>query len=178
MRARCAPANSFDLTEAAGAYGATGLVLLAMVRSGTRVSAYAVRHLICARVDVTAETTPEAAAEVARDATAALASVDERKAALHAGLKEDEEFFATYAVQSYTPKLVSFFAKHGITPNGVTWISIAIGVGAAAVVRGGRPGRATSSARCCSTSASSSTAATGSWPGRPASSAATAVGST
>ncbi len=129
----------FNLADAAGSYGATGVVLLAMVRSGTRVSAYAVRHLICARADVTEKTTPEAAAETVHDAITALDAVDERKAALKAGLKEDEEFFATYAVQSYTPKLVSFFAKHGITPNGVTWISIVIGVGAAAsFAAGGR----------------------------------------
>jgi phosphatidylglycerophosphate synthase len=120
-----------DLDGVSGGYGAVGLVLLAVVRSGVRVSAYSVRHLRCARLDVTPQTTLEAASQTAKNATAALAEVDEPRAALQAGLKEDEEFLATYVVQSYTPRIVAWFARHGITPNGVTWISILIGVAAA-----------------------------------------------
>ncbi|HEY7175740.1 MAG TPA: DUF5941 domain-containing protein, partial [Micromonosporaceae bacterium] len=79
---------------------------------------------VCQRVD---------SAEAASDADAALESVDEPAAALRMGVKEDDEFLATYLVHSYTPRLVSFFAQRGVTPTQVTWMSVAVGVLAAGV---------------------------------------------
>jgi phosphatidylglycerophosphate synthase len=113
-----------DLDADAGAYGAVGLALLGLVRTGVVVAAYNPRLFVCHRVD-----SPEAATA----AETALAAVDEPAAAVRMGVKEDDEFLATYLVHSYTPRLVAFFARRGITPNQVTWMSIAVGLVAAAV---------------------------------------------
>ncbi len=113
-----------DLDADAGAYGAVGLALLGLVRTGVVVAANNPRLYVCHRVD-----SPEAAAA----AETALAAVDESAAAVRMGVKEDDEFLATYLVHSYTPRLVAFFARRGITPNQVTWMSIAVGLVAAAV---------------------------------------------
>jgi phosphatidylglycerophosphate synthase len=113
-----------DLDTTAGEYGAVGLALLALVRTGVVVSADNIRLLHCRRVD-----TADSVAAALPD----LAEVDEDRAALRIAIKEDDEFFATYAVNSYTPRLVTFFARRGITPTTVTWISIGIGVAAALV---------------------------------------------
>jgi phosphatidylglycerophosphate synthase len=113
-----------DLDADAGAYGAVGLALLGLVRTGVVVAAYNPRLFVCHRID-----SPEAATA----AETALAAVDEPAAAVRMGVKEDDEFLATYLVHSYTPRLVAFFARRGITPNQVTWMSIAVGLVAAAV---------------------------------------------
>ena len=113
-----------DLDADAGAYGAVGLALLGLVRTGVVVGANNPRLYVCHRVD-----SPDAAAAAAT----ALAAVDEPAAAVRMGVKEDDEFLATYLVHSYTPRLVAFFARRGITPNQVTWMSIAVGLVAAAV---------------------------------------------
>src|SRR5258705_446739 len=113
-----------DLDADAGAYGAVGLALLGLVRTGVVVAANNPRLYVCHRVD-----SPEAAAA----AETALAAVDEPAAAVRMGVKEDDEFLATYLVHSYTPRLVAFFARRGVTPNQVTWMSIAVGLVAAAV---------------------------------------------
>lgn len=111
-----------DLDKTAGELGAVGLALLALVRTDISVAAYNVRLLHFRRVN-----TPEAVRAVETD----LAGVDEGRAALRIAIKEDDEFFATLAVNSYTPRLVTFFARRGMTPTTVTWISIAIGFAAA-----------------------------------------------
>jgi len=113
-----------DLDADAGAYGAVGLALLGLVRTGVVVAAYNPRLFVCHRID---------SAEAATAADAALAAVDEPAAAVRMGVKEDDEFLVTYLVHSYTPRLVAFFARRGITPNQVTWMSIAVGLVAAAV---------------------------------------------
>jgi phosphatidylglycerophosphate synthase len=116
--------SSRDLDADAGAYGAVGLALLGLVRTGVVVAAYNPRLFVCHRID-----SPDAATA----AETALAAVDEPAAAVRMGVKEDDEFLATYLVHSYTPRLVAFFARRGITPNQVTWMSIAVGLVAAAV---------------------------------------------
>jgi phosphatidylglycerophosphate synthase len=82
-----------------------------------------VRFLHCARV---------ASAADARAAVGALPGVDEERAASRAGVKEDDEFLATHLVNSYTPWIVRFFARHGVSPNAVTWLSVVIALAAAA----------------------------------------------
>lgn len=111
-----------DPDSAAGEYGAIGLVLLALVRTGVTVSAYNVRLLRLARVDSVA---------TARAALDGLSTVDEDRAARRVAVKEDDEFFATHAVNSYTPRLVRIFSRLGVTPTAVTWLSVVIGLGAA-----------------------------------------------
>jgi phosphatidylglycerophosphate synthase len=113
-----------DLDADAGTYGAVGLALLGLVRTGVVVAAYNARLFVCHRID---------SAQAAADAEGALAAVDEPAAAVRMGVKEDDEFLATYLVHSYTPRLVSFFAKRGITPTQVTWMSIGVGAAAAAL---------------------------------------------
>jgi phosphatidylglycerophosphate synthase len=113
-----------DLDADAGGYGAVGLALLGLVRTGVVVGSYNARLFVCRRVD-----SPDSA----REAASALAAVDEPAAAIRMGIKEDDEFLATYLVHSYTPRTVAFFARRGITPNQVTWMSIGVGVVAAIV---------------------------------------------
>jgi phosphatidylglycerophosphate synthase len=125
LRAACAALRALDadLDEVAGGYGAVGLVLLALVRAGVTVGAYNVRFLHCARVG----SAPEAEAAVA-----ALGSVDEERGALREAVKEDDDFVAAHLVSSYTPWIVRFFARHGVSSNAVTWLSVLIAMAAAA----------------------------------------------
>lgn len=112
-----------DLDETAGSYGATTLVLLALARTGVSVSGYHVRFVRAGRVGSAAS---------ALAAAAALDAVNEQTAKRKASVKEDDEFFATYTVQSWTPFLAAYFARIGVTPTAVTWISVLFGVGTAA----------------------------------------------
>jgi len=114
---------STDLDAVAGDFGAVGLVLLALVRADVPVAAYSVRYLHLTRVASDAE---------AKAASDRVAATDEENATLQASKKEDEEFLATYLVQSYTPYWVRFFARHGISPNMVTWSSVVVASGATA----------------------------------------------
>jgi hypothetical protein len=111
-----------DLDADAGEYGAVGLMLLGLVRTGVDVAAVNPRVYVCHRID---------SVDAAGATEVALARVDEDAAALRMGVKEDDEFFATYLVHSYTPRLVKFFARRGITPTQVTWMSVGVGVLAA-----------------------------------------------
>ncbi len=120
-----------SLDDAAGDFDAIGLILLALVRAGVPVSAYHVRFLQVRRVGSASEVI------TARDA---VAGIDEDHAALLASRKEDEEFLATYLVQSYSIYLVRFFARHRVTPNAITWVSMAIAAGATAAFASGRHG--------------------------------------
>jgi phosphatidylglycerophosphate synthase len=123
--AACAALTDYstDLDPVAGDFGAVGLVLLALVRADVPVAAYSVRYLHMTRVASDVE---------AKAASDRVASTDEENASLQASKKEDEEFLATYLVQSYTPYWVRFFARHGISPNMVTWSSVVVAAGATA----------------------------------------------
>jgi uncharacterized protein DUF5941/CDP-alcohol phosphatidyltransferase-like enzyme len=122
--------GAFDLDEAAGRYGATTLALLGLVRTGVTTAAYNVRLVQAIRVTSVA---------AARAAEAEQNAIDEDDARAHAAIKEDEEFLALHLVHSTSPFMVRWFYRHNITPDMVTWISIAVGVAAALVVAiGGR----------------------------------------
>ncbi|MQA97375.1 MAG: CDP-alcohol phosphatidyltransferase family protein, partial [Streptosporangiales bacterium] len=99
-----------------------GLLLVGLIRSGVTVSSCDIRVLHCARVrdriDVQA-------------AVGALRAVDEDAVRLAAAVKSNDGFFTTYFVSSYSPYLVHFAAKLGLTPNTVSWISMGFGVLAA-----------------------------------------------
>ncbi|GAB3648691.1 CDP-alcohol phosphatidyltransferase family protein [Glycomyces tarimensis] len=52
-------------------------------------------------------------------------------------VKHDDDLFATYAVSSWTPKLVKLCARLGFAPTPITWVSIALALGAAAIFASG-----------------------------------------
>ena len=111
-----------SLQAAAGEYGAIGLVLLALVRSGVRVSAYPIRFMHARRVGSAAD---------ALAAVTDVASIDSDWAALLAARKEEEDIFATYAIATTSPWIVRLVARTRITPSAVTWMSAGIGLCAA-----------------------------------------------
>nr|WP_277605865.1 CDP-alcohol phosphatidyltransferase family protein [Glycomyces sp. L485] len=56
---------------------------------------------------------------------------------LRNAVKYDDDLFATYAVSSWSPRLVKFGARLGWTPTPITWVSIALALGAAAIFASG-----------------------------------------
>lgn len=125
-----AETGAFDLNDAAAGYGPTALALLGLVRTGATTATYNVRLVQAVRVTSTA---------AARAAETEQNAINEDDARAHAAIKEDEEFLALHIVHSASPFMVRWFYRHNITPDMVTWISILVGVAAAAVVAiGGR----------------------------------------
>lgn len=112
----------------AGRAGAVGLVVLALTRRGTPVLGHRVRVLFCGRVTDT---------ESLVTATNALAVPDESAVALRLAVKEHDDLFATYCVSSYSPRIVRWAARRGLSPTAVTWLSIALAVAAAAAFGSG-----------------------------------------
>jgi len=72
----------------------------------------------------------ETAAELAA-ATAATAAVDEDAARLRLAVKDKDDFFTTYAVSSWSPVITKWCARLGLTPTGVTGLSLLFAVAAA-----------------------------------------------
>jgi phosphatidylglycerophosphate synthase len=69
-----------------------------------------------------------------------LENIDEEQVRLRLAIKHHDDLFATYAVSSYSPYLVRWAGRRGLTPTVVTWISVAVAVLAAgALAHGGRP---------------------------------------
>ncbi|GAA4693743.1 hypothetical protein Prum_036440 [Phytohabitans rumicis] len=100
-------------------------------RSGVTIFSHRVRLLVAARVR---DRESRAAAE------AAIAAVDSDEAELRLAVKEKDDFFATYFVSTWSPWLTRWAARLGLTPSGVTAISVAITGGAALLFwLGGRP---------------------------------------
>ncbi|HEX6470464.1 MAG TPA: CDP-alcohol phosphatidyltransferase family protein [Streptosporangiaceae bacterium] len=98
------------------------LLLTGLVRAGVRVRPRGIRVLVCERA-LTAE-------QAAAARTAAL-SVDEDRVRLDAAVKGDDGFFTTYAVSSYSWRIARWAARHRLTPNMVTSISMGVAVLAA-----------------------------------------------
>ncbi|HEY0002120.1 MAG TPA: DUF5941 domain-containing protein [Actinoplanes sp.] len=69
-------------------------------------------------------------AELAQ-ARAAVAAVDEDSARLRLAVKEKDDFFTTYAVSTWSPLVTKAAARLGLTPTGVTAISVLFAVAAA-----------------------------------------------
>src|SRR5918996_1508024 len=60
---------------------------------------------------------------------------------MDAAVKDQDGFFATFLVSSWSPHIVRWAAAHRITPNQVTIVSVVLAVvAAAAFATGGRPG--------------------------------------
>ncbi|MBL7257419.1 DUF5941 domain-containing protein [Paractinoplanes lichenicola] len=60
-----------------------------------------------------------------------VAAVDEDKARLRMAVKEKDDFFTTYAVSTWSPLVTKASARLGLTPSGVTAISVLFAVAAA-----------------------------------------------
>jgi hypothetical protein len=102
---------------------APALLLTGMVRSGVKVTARGSRELVCERV---------LDQEQADAAQQAVDAVDEDRVRLNTAVKNNDGFFTTYAVSTYSRFIARWTAKRGWTPNGVTAISMGISVVAAA----------------------------------------------
>ncbi|MEU6858720.1 CDP-alcohol phosphatidyltransferase family protein [Glycomyces sp. NPDC046736] len=72
-------------------------------------------------------------AQTAREVIAAFEAVDVDAWRLRNAVKHDDDLFATYAISSWSPKLVKLSARLGWTPTPITWVSIALAAGAAAI---------------------------------------------
>lgn len=102
---------------------APALLLTGLVRSGVKVTGRGSRELVCERV------LDQAQADAAGQAVDA---VDEDRVRLGAAVKNNDGFFTTYAVSTYSRYIARWCAKRRMTPNGVTAISMGISVVAAA----------------------------------------------
>jgi hypothetical protein len=69
----------------------------------------------------------------ARETIAAFEAVDMDAWRLGNAVKHDDDFFATYAVSTWSPRLVKLSARLGWTPTPITWVSIALAVAAAGI---------------------------------------------
>ncbi|HEX6968115.1 MAG TPA: DUF5941 domain-containing protein [Micromonosporaceae bacterium] len=99
-------------------------LLAAFVRTGARVTSHRVRLLVAQRVS---DQTELAAAE------AAVAAVDSDRAELRLAVKDRDDFFATYAVSTWSPWLTRLVARLGLSPTAVTAVSVLFAVVAAAL---------------------------------------------
>ena len=107
---------------ATGVRDAADALLAALLDAGAVPIATPVRLLRAERV-----TTP---AELAA-ASSAVAAVDEDAARLRLAVKERDDFFTTYAVSSWSPLVTKWCARLGLTPAGVTGLSVLFAAGAA-----------------------------------------------
>jgi hypothetical protein len=102
---------------------APALLLTGLVRSGVRVTGRCPGELLCERV---------LDQEQADAAGHALTTVEEDRVRLDAAVKNNDGFFTTYAVSTYSRFIARWCARRGMTPNAVTAISMGISVVAAA----------------------------------------------
>lgn len=101
---------------------AAALLVVGLVRSGVKVTGRGNRELLCERV---LDQEQAGAAQRAAD------SVDEDRVRLSAAVKNNDGFFTTYAVSTYSRYIARWCGRHGFTPNVVTAISMGISVVAA-----------------------------------------------
>jgi phosphatidylglycerophosphate synthase len=110
---------------------ATELLLAELAAAGVGMSVSRVRLLYADRV------TDVAGLAAGR---AAAAAIDEDAVLLRLAVKEKDDFFATYAVSSWSPYLARWAARVGLSPTAVTMISLLLAlVASAAFVVGSRP---------------------------------------
>jgi phosphatidylglycerophosphate synthase len=102
---------------------AVALLLVGLVRSGTELVAIGVRGFYYAR--------PLSEAQL-RTAAAELRDADEDRAALDAAVKAVDGFFTTFLVSPYSRYIARWAARHGLSPNALTAVSLVIGMVAAA----------------------------------------------
>ncbi|WP_254723830.1 CDP-alcohol phosphatidyltransferase family protein [Actinomadura luzonensis] len=110
---------------------AVDLLLVGLVRSGVKVRAAPLGPLHADRV------TGQHAADVAIER---LAEVDEDRVRLDTSVKDDDGFFATFFVSTWTRYLIKPAARLKLTPNTVTGVSIGLAALAAVWFSAGTPG--------------------------------------
>ncbi|MBX6768387.1 MAG: CDP-alcohol phosphatidyltransferase family protein, partial [Actinomadura rubrobrunea] len=107
---------------AEGAPDAAHLLLVGLVRSGLPVLDCGDPRLPCPRAD---------SADAAVAACAAVEGADEEGVRLAAAVKPDDGPVAAFTVAPYSPHLVRWAARRGLTPTTVTWMSLGMGMLAA-----------------------------------------------
>jgi phosphatidylglycerophosphate synthase len=117
-----AAAGSAGATVRTGTRNVVDVLLPALLDAGLVPVATRVRLLHAERVHDTAGLTA---------ARAAVAAVDEDRARLRLAVKEKDDFFTTYAVSTWSPLVTRWCARLGLTPSGVTGLSVLFAVGAA-----------------------------------------------
>jgi phosphatidylglycerophosphate synthase len=112
-----------DAADAAGTgRDCLDLLLAALLDAGLVPIATRVRLLHAERVRTDAELAA---------ARAAVAAVDEDSALLRLAVKEKDDFFTTYAVSTWSPIVTKWCARLGLSPSGVTALSVLFAGGAA-----------------------------------------------
>ncbi|GIF52727.1 CDP-alcohol phosphatidyltransferase-like enzyme [Asanoa ferruginea] len=101
-----------------------GPVVADLLAAGVQITAHRVRLLVAHRVAGPAEL-PAALAEVA--------AVDSDQAELRLAVKEQDDFFTTYFVSTWSPVVTRASARLRLTPTGVTAISVVVVAAAAAL---------------------------------------------
>ncbi|AGZ38738.1 CDP-alcohol phosphatidyltransferase family protein [Actinoplanes friuliensis] len=101
---------------------AVDVLLPELLAGGLVPIATRVRLLHAERVHTDAELTA---------ARAAVAAVDEDSALLRLAVKEKDDFFTTYAVSNWSPLVTKWCARLGLSPSGVTALSVLFAVAAA-----------------------------------------------
>ena len=110
---------------------AVDLLLVGLVRTGVPVRAAGIGPLHADRVT---------GQNAANSAVTRLADVDEAKVRLDTSVKEDDGFFATHFVSSWSRHLVKPAVRLKLTPNTVTGVSIGLALLAAVWFSAGTPG--------------------------------------
>ena len=119
-----------EAAQAAEPAPALDRLLVAFTRRGARIASNRVRLLVARRV------TDQAGVAAAEQAVAA---VDSDAAELRLAVKEQDDFFATYAVSTWSPRITRLLARRGVSPTAVTAASVAFAAVAAALFSvGGR----------------------------------------
>ncbi|MEV0716279.1 CDP-alcohol phosphatidyltransferase family protein [Asanoa sp. NPDC050611] len=99
-----------------------GKLVADLLANGATVSAHRVRLLVARRVAFPAEIPA---------ALAAVAEVDSERAELRLAVKEQDDFFTTYFVSTWSPYVTKAAARLRLTPTGVTAISVVVVAAAA-----------------------------------------------
>jgi len=127
-----ADAAEIERRLAAGREDTTALLLRGLVVARVPVSLSRLRRLYWAR--------PLAPADLER-ATTEITGYDEEQALLNSSVKANDGFFTTFFVSPYSKYIARWAARRGWTPNGVSSLSMAVGVlAAAAFATGERAG--------------------------------------
>lgn len=116
------PQASATVTTVPAGRDAIDVLLPALLDAGLLPIATRVRLLHAERVHTDAELAA---------ARTAVAAVDEDAALLRLAVKEKDDFFTTYAVSSWSPLVTKWCARLGLTPSGVTALSVLFAVAAA-----------------------------------------------
>jgi hypothetical protein len=110
----------------------TSLVLVGLVRAGVQVNNSYLRKLFWAR---------PLSEQQALETEERMAQIDEDKVLLDSAVKNSDGFFTTFLVSPYSRYIARWAARRGWTPNGVTVLSMALGLASAgAFATGSRPG--------------------------------------